>query len=49
MISGIFYIGRGDEFDPDKLEAYPPGAVVDTARYNTPHFHWAKSVNTSPR
>src|SRR5262245_990960 len=28
VISGVFYIGLGDEFDPDKLEAYPPGAVV---------------------
>jgi hypothetical protein len=42
VISGIFYIGRGDEFDPDKLEAYPPGTVV-VLPGNTPHFHWAKS------
>src|SRR5689334_20694470 len=26
VISGIFYIGRGDTFDPDKLQAYPPGS-----------------------
>jgi len=25
VISGVFYIGVGDDFDPDKLEAYPPG------------------------
>jgi hypothetical protein len=28
VTSGIFYIGFGDEFDADKLEAYPPGAVI---------------------
>lgn len=42
VISGVFYIGQGDEFDPDKLEAYPPGAVI-VLPGNTPHFHWAKS------
>ncbi len=42
VISGIFYIGLGDEFDASKLEAYPPGAVIILPG-NTPHFHWAKS------
>jgi hypothetical protein len=28
VISGVFYIGLGDEFDASKLEAYPPGAVI---------------------
>jgi putative intracellular protease/amidase len=42
VISGVFYIGLGDEFDADKLEAYPPGAVV-VLPGNTSHFHWAKS------
>jgi quercetin dioxygenase-like cupin family protein len=42
VISGVFYIGLGDEFDASKLEAYPPGAVI-ILRGNTPHFHWAKS------
>ena len=42
VISGIFYIGLGDQFDTDKLEAYPPGAVV-VLPGNTSHFHWAKS------
>ncbi len=32
----------GDRFDPDKLQAYPPGAVV-VLPGNTSHFHWAKS------
>ena len=42
VISGVFYIGLGDEFDSDKLEAYPPGAVI-VLPGNTSHFHWAKS------
>src|SRR5215470_20417197 len=28
VISGIFYIGLGDQFEADKLEAYPLGAVI---------------------
>jgi quercetin dioxygenase-like cupin family protein len=42
VISGVFYIGLGDEFDADKLKAYPPGSVV-VLPGDTPHFHWAKS------
>jgi quercetin dioxygenase-like cupin family protein len=42
VISGIFYIGLGDEFDAGKLEPYPPGAVI-VLPGNTSHFHWAKS------
>lgn len=42
VISGVFYIGLGDEFDADKLEAYPPGAVI-VLPGGTSHFHWAKS------
>jgi hypothetical protein len=42
VISGVFYIGLGDQFDADKLQAYPPGAVV-VLPGDTPHFHWAKS------
>ncbi|MBB6188541.1 cupin domain-containing protein [Rhodanobacter sp. MP7CTX1] len=42
VMSGIFYMGLGDQFDPDKLEAYPPGSVV-VLPGDTPHFHWAKS------
>jgi len=42
VISGIFYIGLGDEFDESKLQAYPPGAVIILPG-NTSHFHWAKS------
>ncbi len=42
VISGVFYIGLGDRFDTEKLQAYPPGAVIILPG-NTPHFHWAKS------
>jgi hypothetical protein len=42
IISGLFYIGLGDEFDAEKLQAYPPGGVVILPG-NTSHFHWAKS------
>jgi len=42
VISGVFYIGLGEEFDPGKLQAYPPGAVL-VLPGGTPHFHWAKS------
>jgi hypothetical protein len=42
VMSGVFYIGRGDQFDEAKLEAYPPGAVV-VLPGDTHHFHWAKS------
>lgn len=42
VISGVFYIGLGNEFDPDKLQPYPPGGVI-VLPGNTSHFHWAKS------
>lgn len=42
VVSGVFYIGLGDQFDADKLQAYPPGSVIVLPR-NTSHFHWAKS------
>ncbi len=42
VISGVFYIGLGDQFDAEKLEAFPPGSVI-VLPGNTSHFHWAKS------
>jgi quercetin dioxygenase-like cupin family protein len=42
VISGVFYIGLGDQFDPEKLEAYAPGTVI-VLPGDTSHFHWAKS------
>lgn len=42
VISGVFYIGIGTEFEQERLSAYPPGSVV-VLPGNTPHFHWARS------
>jgi hypothetical protein len=42
VMSGVFYIGLGERFDPDRLDAYPPGSVV-VLPGDTSHFHWAKS------
>jgi len=39
---GVFYIGLGDRFDGDQVQAYPPGSVI-VLPGNTWHFHWAKS------
>ena len=38
IISGVFYIGLGEQFDADKLKAYPPGSVI-VLPGDTPHFH----------
>lgn len=42
VISGVFYIGRGEEFREDAMAAYPPGSVL-VLPGNTSHFHWAKA------
>ena len=42
VMSGVFYIGLGDRFDEDQLQAYPPGSVIILPG-NTYHYHWAKS------
>lgn len=42
VISGTFYIGLGEKFDAEKLEAYPPSSVIILPG-DTPHFHWAKA------
>jgi hypothetical protein len=42
VISGVFYIGLGEQFDADCLRAYPPGSVI-VLPGNTFHFHWAKA------
>jgi hypothetical protein len=42
IVPGVFYIGLGDRFDGDKVQAYPPGSVI-VLPGNTFHFHWAKS------
>jgi len=42
VMSGVFYIGLGQQFDVEKLKAYPPGSVI-VLPGDTWHFHWAKS------
>lgn len=42
VLSGVFYIGLGETFDPDKLMAFAPGSVVVLPGGQS-HFHWAKS------
>jgi hypothetical protein len=42
VISGVFYIGRGETFDAGRMEAFPPGSVI-VLPGDTAHFHWAKS------
>ena len=42
VMSGVFYVGLGERFDPGRLNAYPPGSVI-VLPGNTWHFHWAKS------
>jgi quercetin dioxygenase-like cupin family protein len=42
VLSGVFYIGLGEEFDESKLTAFAPGSIV-VLPGNQAHFHWAKS------
>ena len=42
VISGIFYIGRGQTFDESRLQAFAPGSVI-VLPGGRAHFHWAKS------
>jgi len=42
VISGVFYVGRGDRFDAEKLQAFPPGSMI-VLPGDTAHYHWAKS------
>lgn len=42
VMSGVFYIGLGDQFNEQELEAHPPGSVI-VLPGGTSHFHWAKS------
>ena len=42
VISGVFYVGLGEQFDESKLTAHGPGSVVILPSGQS-HFHWAKS------
>jgi hypothetical protein len=37
-MSGIFYIGLGDRFDSDNVQAYPPGSVIAESSLKTVHI-----------
>jgi hypothetical protein len=42
VLSGVFYIGLGEEFDESKLTAHGPGTVL-VLPSGQAHFHWPKS------
>lgn len=42
VLSGIFYIGLGEQFDEAKLMPFAPGSVI-VLPGGQAHFHWAKS------
>jgi len=42
VLSGVFYIGLGEQFDESGLTAYDVGTVI-VLPGGQPHFHWAKS------
>jgi hypothetical protein len=48
VIPGAFYIGLGDQFDADRLQAYPPGNVI-VLPGNTPIFTGKNPVSTSAK
>jgi hypothetical protein len=41
IMSGIFYIGLGDQFDGEKVQAYLPVSVI-VLPGNTFHLHWGE-------
>jgi quercetin dioxygenase-like cupin family protein len=43
VLSGVFYIGLGEEFDESRLTAYGVGSVI-VLPGDQPHFHCAKSA-----
>ena len=42
VISGTFYIGFGEKFDPAQLKTVPQGSIFELPA-DAPHFHWMKS------
>jgi quercetin dioxygenase-like cupin family protein len=42
VLSGVFYIGLGEEFDENRLMAFGVGSVI-VLPGGQAHFHWAKS------
>jgi quercetin dioxygenase-like cupin family protein len=48
VISGVFYIGLGDQFDGEKVNAYPPGSVI-VLPGGASHFPGQSPASTSRR
>ena len=46
VMSGVFYIGLGDEFNGDKVVAYPPGSVI-VLPGNTSQRGWGRSASNT--
>lgn len=42
VVSGVFYVGLGEQFDETKLTAHGPGSVLVVPSQQA-HFHFAKS------
>jgi quercetin dioxygenase-like cupin family protein len=42
VLSGVFYIGQGEQFDESRLTAHGVGTVI-VLPGGEPHFHWARS------
>jgi quercetin dioxygenase-like cupin family protein len=42
VISGTFYMGWGNKFDPTKLKAFPAGSMF-VVPADASHFHWMRS------
>jgi quercetin dioxygenase-like cupin family protein len=41
VLSGVFHLGFGEDFDPVALKPYPAGSLI-VIPANTPHFGWVK-------
>jgi hypothetical protein len=42
VVSGVFYIGLGEQFEESRLTAHAVGTVI-VLPGDQPHFHWARS------
>ncbi len=42
VLAGTWFIGLGETFDSEQLEAFAPGAAY-VVPAGTAHFHWARS------
>jgi quercetin dioxygenase-like cupin family protein len=42
VLTGVFYLGFGETFDPSRLKAYPAGSLI-VIPANVAHFAWVKA------